>query len=101
MGLEPSTWSQMALLHYCYDQGLIQPSSHGGVPGRSAPDAIFTKELEYEVTRLTRKPLVLFDNDAKACFDRIPCYLGNLLGRKHGLPLKLAVVQGKTMEEAW
>jgi hypothetical protein len=37
------------LLHYCYDQGLIQPSSHGGIPGRSAPDAIFMKELEYEV----------------------------------------------------
>ena len=88
------------LLHYCYDKGLIQPSSHGGVQGRSAPDAIFMKELEYEVTRLTRKPLVIFDNDAKACFDRIPCYLGNLVGRKHGLPVKIAVVQGKTMEEA-
>ena len=89
-----------ALLHHAFDNGLLNEHCTGGVPGKSAPDTVFVKELEYEICRLTRKSLVMFDNDAKACYDRIPCYLGNLIGQKYGLSPKVCIVQGRTMEEA-
>jgi hypothetical protein len=56
--------------------------------------------MEYEVMRLTRQPIVHFDNDATSCYDRIPCFLANLASRKYGQATKVCMVQGKTLQSA-
>ena len=58
------------------------------------------RELEYELTRLTRYNLLHFDNDATSCYDRIPCFLANVASRKYGMHRKVCVVQGRTLAEA-
>jgi hypothetical protein len=88
------------LMQHAFDHGLLNKGCHGAVPGRSAIDAVFVKEMEYEICRLTRKPLVQFNNDAKSCYDRIPMYLGNLASRKYGMAKKLCELVGSVLEQA-
>jgi hypothetical protein len=88
------------LLHFACDNGFVNPSLFGSQPGKEALDACFLRELEYEIPRLTRKPIVHFDNDAASCYDRIPVFIANVLSRKYGMNRKVCVVQGKTLAEA-
>ena len=91
-------WRQ--LLHHACDHHLIDPNCYGSLPGKSALDAVLTKELEWEIHRLTRKALIQFDNDAASCYDRIPCFLANVASRKYGMSRHVCIVQGRTLKEA-
>ena len=91
-------WRQV--LHSAASKGLINEGCYGSQPGKEATDALFIRELEYELSRLTRKSSLHFDNDATSCYDRIPCFLANLASRKYGMHRKICLVQGKTLEEA-
>jgi len=91
-------WRKM--IHHGFDRNLFNTSSYGGTPGRMATDAIFIKEMEYEISRLTRKPLIQYDNDAKSCYDRIPPYLGNVASRRFGISKKLSILHGKCLQSA-
>ena len=88
------------LLHHVCDNDLINPACYGTMPGRCSLDPVFIKELEYEISRMTRRPLVHFDNDATSCYDRIPCFLANLASRKYGLDKQVCIVQARTLEQA-
>ena len=57
-------WRQ--LLRSACANGFVNENQFGSVSGKEALDAVFLRELEYEMTRMTRKPLVHFDNDATA-----------------------------------
>jgi hypothetical protein len=91
-------WRQ--LLHKVVDTGALNPACYGTTPGKSSLDPVFIKEMEYEIVRLTRQPLIHFDNDATSCYDRIPCFLANLASRKYGQAAKVCMVQGKTLQAA-
>ena len=88
------------LLHHICDNNLVNQACYGTMPGHSSLDPVFVRELEYEMCRLTRRPLVHFDNDATSCYDRIPCFLANLASRKYGMDKKVCIVQGRTLQEA-
>jgi hypothetical protein len=91
-------WRQ--LLHHVVDKGTLNPVCYGTTPGKSPHDPVFIKEMEYEIVRLTRQPLVHFDNDATSCYDRIPCFLANLASRKYGQAANVCMVQGGTLQKA-
>jgi hypothetical protein len=55
---------------------------------------------EYEITRLTHKLIVHFDNDATSFYDRIPVFIANVIGRKYGMDRWVCIVQGRTLAEA-
>ena len=80
--------------------GHLNPAQRGGIPGRNAPDIVFCEEIEYELCRASRTTLGKFDNDATACYDRIPCCLANLVSRKFGMDKKMCIVTGRTLKEA-
>ena len=88
------------LLHHICDNNLVNPACYGTMPGHSSLDPVFVRELEYEITRFTRRPLVHFDNDATSCYDRIPCFLANLASRKYGMHKNVCIVQARTLEHA-
>ena len=88
------------LLHHICDNNLVNPACYGTMPGHSSLDPVFVREMEYEISRLTRRPLVHFDNDATSCYDRIPCFLANLASRKYGMHKKVCIVQARTLEQA-
>jgi hypothetical protein len=59
-----------ALLHHACHRCLMNPSQYGSQPGKETPDPAFLQNfIEYELARLTRKPVVRFDNDATSCYD--------------------------------
>ena len=68
----------------------------GSICGRCAPDASMMKELTYDTARLTNTPLATFDNDAKACYDRIIMKVALMLARRLGLPVKTAQWMAET-----
>ena len=88
------------LLHRVCDLNMINQGCYGSMPGRTTLDPVFIREMEYELCRLVRQPMVHFDNDAKSCYDRIPCFLANVASRKYGMHHKVCTVQGKTLREA-
>lgn len=88
------------LIHRAYDHKLIHPGQNGSVPNHNAHDPVFIEELQNEISRLSRKDLAKFDNDATSCYDRILVLLGCLLSRKYGLPKNVTFVMAKTLEEA-
>jgi hypothetical protein len=54
--------------------------------GRCANTVVLLKHLTYEMMHLTKTDGGTFDNDAKACFDRIIPALTNLRSRQLGVP---------------
>jgi hypothetical protein len=50
----------------------------GSRTGRSANSVVLLKHFTYEMMNLTKSDGATFDNDAKACFDRIIPALTNL-----------------------
>ena len=65
-------------LHKAEDYDLLNDGTFGSRPNRSAKQPVFLKEMEYEITRMSRRSLSRFDNDATSCFDRIIPNVGAL-----------------------
>jgi hypothetical protein len=63
---------------HCEDNFLINKGVYGCRPSRRAIDPVFVDIAQTETAMVTRTPLVKFNNDATACFDRILVHLLNL-----------------------
>ena len=89
-----------ALIHHAMDNNLFNSACYGSVSGKSSLDPVFIREMEYEIVRMTRFPLVHFDNDATSCYDRFPCFLVNLASHKNGQAAQACVFQGRSLQQA-
>ena len=69
-------------------------------PGRNCEEVLLLKELTYMLLELTRTPGGTFDNDAKACYDRIVMSLSALRSRQLGIPPKANKMMTKFLEKA-
>jgi len=70
----------------------ITESQGGGCPGHSAIDLVLTKILSYKVAKTLQLQIIIVDNDAMACFDRMveaPNNLACLQHRSDPLYIKL------------
>jgi exonuclease III len=88
------------LIHSAEDKNLLNVGTYGSRPNRSATTPVFLEEMMSEITRLTRKLLVTFDNDATSCYDRILPSLASIVSRKYGLSKTVALVMARTLKEA-
>ena len=88
------------LLHQMIQGNRVNPSCFGSVPGKSSIDAVFVKELEYEISKVTRTSLLQNDIDCMSCYDRLPSFLTNIASRKEGQTTTICVVQGRTLKHA-
>jgi hypothetical protein len=70
---------------HCEDNYLINKGVYGCRPNRRAIDPVFVNVTQTEMAMVTRTPLVKFNNDATACFDRILVHLLNLCLRSFGI----------------
>jgi hypothetical protein len=85
---------------HCEDNYLINKGVYGCRPNRRAIDPVFVDVTQTEMAMITRKPLVKFNNDATACFDRILVHLLNLCLRSYGMPKKLTKILGELLKVA-
>ena len=72
------------------DHNLLNVGQYGSRSGKRATDPVLIEELQYEISRATRKPLLLTHYDATACYDRIVPNLGMIVSRKFGVPAEVA-----------
>jgi len=77
----------------------INDSQGGGCPGRSAIDLAITKVLSYEIAETLRLQVIIVDNDAKACFDRMLEAPNNLACLQHGADPQYIKLHAQTQRE--
>ena len=52
------------LMHHAVDNKLLHNSQYGGIPGRDSITPVFITEMQYEITRASRRPFVTLGFDA-------------------------------------
>jgi len=77
----------------------ITESQGGGRPGRSAIDLALTKVLSYEVAKTLRLRVIIVDNDATACFDRMVEAPNNLACLQHSADPLYVKLHAQTQKE--
>jgi hypothetical protein len=78
-------WNRQ-LIQHGKKHGAYGKEQWGSRPGCSCEEVLLLKQLTYTLMELTQTPGGTFDNDAKACFDRIVMVLAALWGQRLGLP---------------
>jgi hypothetical protein len=58
----------MEAMHQAEDLRLLYEGQFGSRPFRNATEPVFIEELQLEISRATRKPVVLTNYDATACY---------------------------------
>ena len=79
---------------------LLNEGQYGSRTGRRATDPVLIEEMQYEISRATRKPLLLTHYDATACYDRIIPNLGMIVSQKFGVPAAVTQMNATTLEQA-
>jgi hypothetical protein len=59
------------MLQRAVRQGLVSPYQFGGINGRMAISCVLLKRTYYNIIRLMQLTPIIFDNDAKAAYDRM------------------------------
>jgi hypothetical protein len=71
---------------------------YGNRAGLSAHEPVLVEELQNTICYLSRTNRVDEDNDATACYDRIPPNLANLASRSNDMDEALCTVHGATLD---
>ncbi len=79
---------------------LLHNGQFGLRPKRNAVDPVFIEELQFELSRLTRKTVAQTNYDATACYDRIIPNLAMLASRRFGVPKEVTASNARTLEQA-
>jgi hypothetical protein len=73
---------------------------YGCRPNRRAIDPVFVDVTQTELSMITRKILVRFNNDATACFDRILVHILTLCLQSFGMQKNLTTILGNLLNVA-
>ena len=86
------------LQQHMEDNKLINTGCYGGRPNRRAIDPVLVDITQTEMSMITRRPLVRFNNDATACFDCILVHLATVNTQSFGMPKAIAAIIGDFYE---
>ena len=78
----------------------LNEGQFGSRPRRNAIDPVFIEEMQFEISRASRKMLVQTNYDATSCYDRIIPNLAMLVSRKYGVPKLTTQSNASTLEHA-
>ena len=78
----------------------LNEGQYGSRPRRNAVDPVFIEELQFEISRASRKMLVQTNYDATSCYDRIIPNLAMMVSRKYGVPKVITQSNARTLETA-
>ena len=79
---------------------LLHNGQFGSRPKRNAIDPVIIEELQFELSRLTRRTIAQTNYDATACYDRIIPNLAVLASRRFGVPTAVTASNARTLEGA-
>ena len=89
-----------ALINQCNSNKIINKGQYGGIPGRNSVSPTVIKELQYEITRASKRLLFHLDYNATACYDRIVMNMAGLIARGFGQHRSIVFINGTTLEHA-
>jgi hypothetical protein len=78
---------------------LLHNGQFGSRATRNAIDPVSIKELQFELSRLTRKTVAQANYDAAACYDKIIPNLAMLASRCFGVPKDVTASKARTFEQ--
>jgi hypothetical protein len=73
-------------MHHLEDKAIIGDKQYGSRPGWQCQSAVLQKVLIHEITRATKIPAAVIENEAVGCYDHLVNCLILLLLHKFGLP---------------
>jgi hypothetical protein len=73
------------LVQHALKHNVTSPWQFGNRPGISVHSPLLLKVLSYDYLRHTRHAAIIFNNDAKACYDRIVPSLGLMASERFGM----------------
>ncbi len=78
------------MVHQGEDNNCFGNQQHGSRPRHQCINAVFMKTLTYDLTRILHLSLIMFNNDATGCFDRIMVSLAMIAAFQLGMPRPVA-----------
>jgi hypothetical protein len=87
-------------MHQAEDLKVLNDGQYGSRPRRNATEPVFIEELQCEISRATRKQVVLTNYDATACYDRIIPNLGMIASQKYGVATQVTMSNATTLMNA-
>ena len=91
-------WRQA--MHLANDAQVLNDGHYGSRPRRQAQDPVLLEELQLDLSRVSRKTLVVTNYDATSCYDRIIPSVAMLASRKFGVPKSVTLANAHTLEHA-
>ena len=78
----------------------LNVGQYGSRPNRNTVDPVLIEELQFELSRASRKSFVQTNYDAMSCYDRIIPNLAMLVSRKFGVSQAITEMNAATLEHA-
>jgi hypothetical protein len=87
-------------LYQAEAQHTLNEGQYGLRPRRNAVDPVMIEELQFELSRITRRMFLQTNYDATACYDRIIPNLAALVSQKYGVHAKVTQLNARTLKAA-
>lgn len=87
------------MIQHCTKYNLLHHGQYGGVPGRDSVTPTIIKELQYKITRASKRPLIHLDYDATACNDRTVLSLSSLISRSYSQHRSIVFLNATTLRD--
>ena len=78
----------------------LNDGQYGSRPSRNAIDPVMIEELQFEISRLSRRMFIQTNYDATACYDRIIPNLAMIVSQKFGIHPQVAKAYVDTLHKA-
>jgi exonuclease III len=78
----------------------LNAGQYGSRPRRNALDPVLMEELQFEISRASRKTFAQTNYDATSCYDRIIPNLAMMVSKKFGVPHPITVSNSMTLQNA-
>jgi hypothetical protein len=85
------------LIQQAINLDLLHQGQYGSVPGRNAIELVMLNQTTNDICRIQKIPIIRFENDASACYDRIIVPLGMLAARRCGMPVEAVTLHADTL----
>jgi hypothetical protein len=92
-------WGQR-LMRQAESRKALGDQQFGSRKGKSSEEVVLHKVLTYELMRLTRTDGSTFDNDAKACYDRIITSMTSVCAQRLGMKPVNVGLHARTLQQA-
>ena len=79
---------------------MLNDGQYGSRPRRNAIDPVMLEEMQFEISRITRKTMILTNFEATACYDRIIPNMAMLVSRRFGVHNNATLTNARTLQEA-